>query len=469
MSVARTGARPNVIFILSDDHGYADRSALGIDPAVRTPNLDRLAASGVSCTQAYVTAPICSPSRAAIMAGQYQQRWGAKWFDSSAFGEHTTTLAEQFAEQGYATGYFGKVHYGTEDAGDRACPPQHGFAESFYGLAGQQMGRLHYLRHSEQAVAEYGPAATPMGVLPLYDGKEQVAYEGFLTAELGRRAREFVADHAAEPFFCMLAFNAIHNFCFQLPAEELEQRDLPAYGDWDPAETEYLEWYEDVIWPNLDGGREYYLAQLELMDTQIGLLLDELDRRGLAENTIVVYTTDNGGSTCNFGVNTPLRGTKYTIDEGGIRVPFLVRWPGGGITGGGDFEGLTSTMDLYPSLLSAAGAPASAYAHCDGVEQLAGWRGQVAGGHEHLFWDCGFQWAVRDSDWKLSWIEDGPRAADLKHREHASLEPGLRLTRLSTDVGETVNLADQHPDVVARLQEKFTAWQREVDPAAASP
>jgi arylsulfatase A-like enzyme len=149
--------RPNVILIVSDDHGYADRAALGIHPELNTPALDRIAAEGVSCDSAYVTAPICSPSRAAIISGRYQQRWGARWFDTSAFPPDGASLAEQFAELGYATGYFGKVHYGPEKPGDRACPDQHGFAESLYGLAGLSMGRLHYQHHSRAAAEQYGP------------------------------------------------------------------------------------------------------------------------------------------------------------------------------------------------------------------------------------------------------------------------------------------------------------------------
>ncbi len=474
--------QPNVVLIVSDDHGYADRSSLRIDPAVHTPALDRLAADGVSCPQAYVTAPICSPSRAGLIGGQYQQRWGARWFDSSAFPDHLPSLAEGFQGLGYATGYLGKVHYGREDRGDRACPPHHGFAESLYGLAGKQVGRLNYLHHSRAAVERSGPEASRMmAVQPLLDGDEECDLEGFLTDELGRRARDFVARHESEPFFLMLAFNAVHNFCFQLPEAELVKRGLTAYDDWDPAVSAYVDWYDGAISPNLPDGRAYYLAQLELMDAQIGALLDELDRRGLADDTIVVYTTDNGGSTCNYGVNTPLRGTKYTLWEGGIRVPFLVRWPGGGVSGGRAYDGLTSTLDLYPTLLSAAGAPSDAWTHTDGLDQgpaLAGTppgplsagsptagptpAGPTTGGHEALHWDCGFQWAVREGDWKLHVAQDGPHAAALLRSEHTDIGVGTRLTHLADDLGEATNLADSHPDVVDRLRSRHETWRATV-------
>ena len=474
--MAAKSRHPNVVLLVSDDHGYADRGALGIDPAVRTPALDRLAAEGVSCTQAYVTAPICSPSRAGLIGGQYQQRWGARWFDSSAFPEHLPSLAERFRELGYATGYLGKVHYGRERRGDRACPPHHGFDESYYGLAGQQMGRLNYLHHSAAAVERYGPdAARTMAVQPLLDGDDECELEGFLTDELGRRARDFVARHESEPFFLMVAFNAVHNFCFQLPERELVKRGLTAVDDWDPRVSEYVDWYDGAISPHLPDGRAYYLAQLELMDAQIGQLLAALDALGLADDTVVAYTTDNGGSTCNFGVNTPLRGTKYTLWEGGIRVPFLVRWPGGGVGGDGSaggegrtYDGLVSTLDLYPTLLSAAGAPATAWDHSDGIDQVPALRGSPdatgprPAGHEALHWDCGFQWAVREGDWKLHVADEGPHADALRRTEHTDIGVGTRLSQLGDDPGETTNLLDRQPEIVVRLRARHEAWRREV-------
>ncbi|OYN95831.1 arylsulfatase A-like enzyme [Propionibacteriaceae bacterium ES.041] len=457
--------RPNVLFIVSDDHGYADRSAAGIHPDVHTPALDRLAAEGVTCTDAYVTAPICSPSRAAMISGRYQQRWGALWFDSSRFApDDLPTIAESLAGQGYRTGYFGKVHYGREDVGDRACPPHHGFQTTLYGLAGQSTGRLNYLRHSVAATEEYGPAATRyMAVQPLLSGDEPVEHEGFLTSFLGEQARDFIGAEGAadQPFFCMLAFNAVHNFCWQLPADELARRGLPPYEDWQPGEVAYGEWYDDAIQPNLAHGRDYYLAQLELMDAEIGKVLDLLDETGQADDTIVIYLTDNGGSTCNYGDNTPLRGTKYSLWEGGIRVPMLIRWPrelpAGAATGVP-----VSSMDVYPTVLAAAGAEPATWQHADGRPQLDALRG-AGGGHDTLHWECGFQWAVRDAEWKLSFTDGASQEVQhLVSYEHAPMGSGLWLTRLTDDIGETTNLAEEHPDQVARLTELHDAWRADI-------
>lgn len=451
--------QPNIMVIVSDDHGYADRSILGVRDDVSTPALDRLVREGASYSDAYVTAPICSPSRAGLAAGSHQQRWGARWFtDSEICPENVPTIAELLRGEGYTTGYFGKVHYGTEHHGDRGTPPQHGYDESFYGLAGESMGRLNYLHHSEDSVADYGQeAAFRMAVQPLWNGEEPQELEGFLTDAIGERTRQFVAEHADKPFLATVAFNAVHNFCWQLPAEELAKRGLPAYEDWNPGAGKYIDWYDGAISPHLENGRAYYLAQLELMDAQIGLILDQLDQLGLAEDTIVLYLTDNGGSTCNYGVNLPLRGTKYTLWEGGVRVPFLLRWPGQ-VPAGQTRTGLTSSMDILPTALAAAGADPARYAHCDGLDLLA-----APDGHEALHWDCGWQWSVRRGDWKLRWVEPGsPVAQAILDVEHADPGSGYFLCNLAADPGETTNLYDAETTVAAELAALHEAWERDV-------
>ena len=455
--------RPHVLVIVSDDHGYADRSAQSHDPQVHTPALDRLAAEGVSCDEAYVTAPVCSPSRAGLIGGAYQQRWGAHWFDDSAIpGKDHQTLAERMRDAGYRTGYFGKVHYGAEREGDRGTPPEHGFEQSFYGLAGQSMGRLNYLHHSERAVARYGEAAKPMAVQPLSENGRPVEVERFLTDEIAQRAADFIEADDERPFFAMVAFNAVHNFCWQLPPDELEARGLPAFDDWYPGASDYLDWYDGAISPHLPNGRAYYLAQLELMDAQIGHLLDLLDVRGLADDTIVVYTTDNGGSQCNYGVNTPLSGSKYTLLEGGIRVPFLVRWPGE-VPAGIRREGLVISMDIAGTVIAAAGADD---AGLDGRDLRPLLTGEADAVRDELHWDTRWQWAVRAGEWKLRYVDpDSPYAEEIRRVEHTEPGSGLSLVNLRDDLGETRDLAAQHPDIVNALHDRRVAWRARMDAA----
>jgi len=454
--------RPNILLIISDDHGYADRSSMGT-PGVRTPTLDRLAEEGATCSDAYVTAPICSPSRAGLITGRYQQRWGGLWFDSAHIGT-APTIAERLREAGYATGYFGKVHYGDETSADRGAPPHHGFDESFYGLAGQSMGRLHYLHHSADSVADYGEAAEAMGVQPFWSGEDPAEFDGFTTDEIADRAVDFIQRRIGEtPFFATVAFNAVHNFCWQLPDSELAARGLDAHADWHPGASEYLDWYDGAISPNLPDGRSFYLAQLELMDRAIGRLLDTLDIAGAASDTIVVYLTDNGGSRCNYGDNGDLRGTKYTLWEGGIRVPFLVRWPG--VTEpGSTIAQPVSALDLAATFAAAAGLPACVEDDGDDLRAVLTQGGADAAGCEReLHWDCGWQWAVRRGGWKLlSVAGDDPTAAYVREIEHTSTGDGLILTDLTGDPGERDNLAARRPRLVQELREAHQRWQAEL-------
>lgn len=463
--------RPNILLLISDDHGHADRSALGT-PGVQTPVLDRLALEGSAFTDAYVTAPICSPSRAAIMTGRYQQRWGGMWFDSSDIGT-APTVAERLRDAGYTTGYFGKVHYGDETVADRGAPPNHGFDESFYGLAGQSMGRLHYLHHSDAANAAYGEAAGPMGVQPFWSGDQPAEFEGFTTDEIADRAIDFIRRRADDgPFFATVAFNAVHNFCWQLPDEQLQARGLAGYQDWQPDASPYLDWYDGAISPNLPDGRAFYLAQLELMDRAIGRILQALEERGAAAHTIVVYLTDNGGSQCNYGDNGALRGTKYTLWEGGIRVPFLVRWPGVAAAGRAVSEPV-SALDLAATFVAAAGLPTSADDDGRDLRDLLTADADAAARdapERELHWDCGWQWAVRRGGWKLLSVSgDDPIAAHVRAVEHTETGDGLILTDLIGDPGERDNLAGRRPRLVAELQQAHRRWREQVGLSPAAP
>jgi arylsulfatase A-like enzyme len=185
-------------------------------------------------------------------------------------------------------------------------------------------------------------------------------------------------------------------------------------------------------------------------------LLDRLDAAGLADDTIVVYLTDNGGSTCNYGENTPLRGTKYTLWEGGIRVPFVVRWPAGRVPAGAVRAGLVSSLDLLPSLMAATGDDWSGTTDGRVLWDLVS---GAAPGHDELHWTTGWSWAVRAGDWKLSWVDpDSTAAEEIRTVEHAPIGRGYFLADLATDLGESVNLAESRPDVLRDLEARHHRW-----------
>ena len=479
-------APPNIVLVISDDHGFGDLGFRGTDPAVSTPNLDALATDGRVYDNAYVTAPICSPSRAGLITGVHQARWGAHWFTDSAMAPPSVpSLAEQLADRGYRTGYFGKVHYGADEVGSRACPPHHGFETSFYGLAAHSMGRLHYLHHSRAHEEAYGEAASRHGVSPMWEGQEQVDCERHLTEEFIERTIDFIGDpdrhpdeqpdqrsgaHPDErPFFAMVAFNAVHNFTWQLPQHELDARGLPQHPDFDAETNDYLDWYDGAVEPNLENGREYYLAQLEIMDREIGRLRAHLEETGQAENTIFVYLTDNGGSRCNYGRNTPLEGSKYTLYEGGIRTPLMISWPG--VTEPGSVStSLVSSLDLGPTFLAAAGGRIEDGALCDGIDLRASLEDPDLPVHEVLHFDNTFQWAVRTPQWKLRYVDPESQArASILQVEHTDIGQGLQLspaTDTLAGLDETIDLAEQHPEIVEELTAAHEQWRAEMRQSA---
>lgn len=490
--------RQNILLIVSDDHGYGDLGLRGSDPDVSTPHLDALAASGRLYDNAYVTAPICSPSRAGLIAGQYQERWGAHWFTDSAMPPQAVpSLAELLGERGYRTGYFGKIHYGQDKPGDRACPPHHGFDTSFYGVAALSMGRLHYLHHSRAHEEAYGEAAKRHGVSPMWEGAGEETWEvdceRHLTEEFVERAIDFVghghgaapgADGATgsdagagsddasadSPFFAMVAFNAVHNFTWQLPQHELDARGLPSHPDFDAETNDYLDWYDGAVEPNLENGRAYYLAQLEIMDREIGRLMAHLEETGLRENTLVVYMTDNGGSHCNYGRNTPLEGSKYTLYEGGVRTPLIISWPGA-TEPGSVSKALVSSLDLMPTFIGASGVPLGVDDVCDGKDLRDSLRDPVAPVHDVLHFDTGFQWAVRTRDWKLRFVDPESRArASILQVEHTDIGSGMQLSPATDDLAgldETQDVSSEHPEELAHLQQLHEAWREEMEASAA--
>jgi arylsulfatase A-like enzyme len=454
--------KPNIIVIISDDQGYADLGVAGLASDVKTPSLDQLANEGVRFTQAYVTSPICSTSRLGLITGTYTQRTGGYFYgEEGAISPKLTTIAEMLKTKDYTTGYVGKYHYGYSDPAARDFPLNHGF-DRFYGSAGA-FGRKHYLIHDDEQndlfiskMKKFARKGQTLGMNSIWDNRTLVKPKGFATELYGQKAREFIQENKNKPFYLQLAFNAVHNFTHQLPNEYLKKHQLNTVKDWDPAKEEYYDWYQKGRYPNNAQGREYYLGQLAYLDKEVGKLLATVEAAGIKDNTIVIFVSDNGGSTPIYADNTPLRGSKYVLYEGGIRVPMIVSWPGK-FTRNKVLENVVSTMDILPTLANITGTKPHQYV--DGLDITALLTGVDDGvGHKTLVWDTGLGTAVRHGKWKLK------TASDLSNSnaEMVKEELGTFLYDLEKDPAESQDLAQLYPQVVKQLQDIYRRWDVEM-------
>ena len=461
---AESTGRPNIVLIMADDHGYADLGCAGLADDVRTPNLDRLAEQGTRFLQAYATSPICNASRAGLITGCHPARQGIFWYGGNGIHrKDLPTIAELLKKAGYANGYFGKFHYGGEKAhsvDSRSFPMNHGF-KTFYGFGG---GRKHYLVHSAEAESTFRliqkEQARPGASLEqgaMWRNRRQVDQRGFSTELFGEEARTFIEKNRDKPFFVQLSFNAVHNFTHQLPEEYLKAHNLKGYYDWDAASEDYDEWYRRGRRPNNPEGRAHYLGQLHFLDVEVGRVLNYLDQTGLRENTLVIYIGDNGGSTPIYANNGPLRGSKYTLYEGGLRVPLIISWPGkvqqSRLSGN-----VVSAMDLFPTICAATGIELPD--NLDGQNILPLLTGEEPSlQHETLFWDTGHESAIRQGQWKFRSTKNNEHA----ERQGVALDLGEFLHDLDADPGETRNLTAEHPAVVARLKKLHADWRSSLE------
>lgn len=461
--VSQTAAtQPNVLLIVADDQGYADLGFLGVMDDVNTPRLDQLAAEGVYLPNAYASSPICNPSRVGMITGRYQQRWNNFFYGGGeGLPSEAVTLAERLKAAGYATGYFGKVHTGGPDhRPDKPGFPLNCGFDRFFGTT--TGGRVHYLYHGPAAKKRFGKAAGQMAVGSLWSDNELIEFDGFTTTAFSEEAQAFIEENHDRPFFALVAFNAVHNFAWQLPKEELEARGLEPFPDWDPEKIKYNEWYKGVHRRDWPEGRVYYLAQLECMDREVGRLLDKLDELGIAENTLVIYTVDNGGCVPDWADNRPLAGSKYHLLEGGTRTPTLIRMPGSlpeGVTNNVMF----SSLDIAPTITAKAAIDTEP-GEFDGIDQWAVLAG-ISKAPDHprvLHWDIDWQWSVRSGDWKLMVVEDPKFAQYEANFEQVDVQMGVNLFNLAEDPGETTNLAAKEPQRVEELRQLHAAWRAEV-------
>jgi len=404
--------KPNILFIVGDDMGYAD---VGFHQCkdIPTPNLDALAASGVNFSNGYVSGPYCSPTRAGLLTGRYQQRFGHEFNPSGNNGLplSETTIADRLKAAGYATGLVGKWHLG---APAEMQPQKRGFDEFFGFLGGS---------HSYFNTA---------GILR---GKEPVTELDYTTDAFGREAVSFIERHKSHPWFLYLAFNAVHT-----PMDATDDR-LAKF-------------------PNIaDKQRRTYDAMMLALDEAIGKVRKKLEESGLEKNTLVIFISDNGGptmkgTTINGSSNAPFRGSKRTTLEGGIHVPFLISWPG--VVKPGKYELPVIQLDLNTTALAVAGVKVKPEWNLDGVNLLPYLTGKQTGTpHKALYWRMGEQMAIRVGDFKL-----------VRYDSNAETNTGVKnqpvtppkLYNIREDIGETKDLANVMPDKVKELQTLWNSW-----------
>jgi arylsulfatase A-like enzyme len=401
-STLPAASKPNIVVIVADDLGYGD---VGFNPqhpgGIVTPHLESLAKQAVVCRQGYVSGHVCSPTRAGLMTGRYQQRLGLYTGGEAGSGlpMEEKIFPQHLKPAGYATGQFGKWHLGPDPAWS---PALRGFDEVF-GFLGR--GAHDYFKLDDLSD-------------PIYRGMEVVKETGYLTDRLGDETCAFITRHKSGPFFAYLAFNAVHA-PLQAPEDEVAKFNT---GSKD---------------------RDIRLAMGKRMDDAIGKVLTTLKTEGVWENTLLFFISDNGGPLAQSADNTPLRGGKHTDYEGGIRVPFLICWPAQ--LKPGEWQAPVTSLDILPTALAATGAAAADGKAFDGINLLPLLKGEApAPAFRDLFWCSGIDegwWAVRSGDWKL--VGEKGR---------------LSLFDLARDVSEANDLVAKMPEKVAELTRLHDAW-----------
>ena len=475
-----SAAKPNVIVILADDLGWADLSCYG-STFHESPNLDKLAAQGMRFTQAYSSSPYCSPSRAAIMTGRHPARLKITDYipSNGKSGQflpaemkmelplEEVTMAEVLRESGYATWHVGKWHLG--DLG--YYPEDQGFQVNIAGNHSGAPKSFFWPYGNEEGVTVVRPAARDQGkgyhgtAVP---GLRQGGKEGEpLCDRLTSEAMKLIEKRdSQQPFFLYLPFYDVHTPIMAKP-ELVKKYEAKAARLGLPSPKDARFYTEDN---RAHGGIEAkmpetqvnptYAAMIETMDTNVGRLMARLDELGIADNTLVIFTSDNGGHNRvgNGGAvtsNRPLRGCKGWLHEGGVREPWIVKWPG--VTKpGSTCDVPVMNTDILPTVLEVCGLPAKPELHKDGVSFASLLRGDTKPVHDALFWHfphygnhgSGPCSSVRVGEWKLiHWIEDD----------------SVELFNLATDPAEKTDVAAQQPDRAKDLRARLDAWRKETD------
>jgi arylsulfatase A-like enzyme len=412
--------RPNVVFIMTDDLGYGDLGVYGA-PDTSTPEIDRLASQGVRLTNFYSNGPACSPTRAGFITGRYQQRVGIERplgnpsTDDAKAGlkANGRTLPQLLKDDGYATALIGKWHLGYLK---QNSPNAHGF-DYFFGY---RSGYIDYYRHTDGD-----------GQPDLYENDKSVTAEGYMTDLITDRSVAYIRDRKERPFFLSVQYSAPH-WPYQRPDQPSVARD----------NARHLQPHDQDTSTRAD-----YVAMLERADAGVGRILAALDEAGIAGNTLVIFTNDNGGEWLSR--NAPFFHRKLSLWEGGIRVPAILRWPGH-LPAGGVSEQVGITMDLTATILAVTRTPVPTGLRLEGMDLMPVLSGAAPKTERTLFWRIDAygqtQQAVRSGEWKL--LVDGG----------ASL-----VFNLEDDPGERRDLANQRQDIARRLRPLLDDWGKNVD------
>lgn len=414
--------KPNVIVIVSDDAGYIDFGCYG-GKQIPTPNIDAIAKQGVRFTDAYVSASVCAPSRAGILTGRYQQRFGFEHNTSKilAAGYQKTdvgmdpsekTIGDEMKANGYRTIAIGKWHQGEEQ---KHFPLNRGFDE-FYGFTGGHRDFFAYKGKRSNELALYNNNT----IVP----ENEITY---LTDMLTDRAGAFIRENKDRPFFMYLSYNAVHT-----PMN---------------AKKDLMDRYAHIT----DTGRRAYAAMMTSLDDGVGKVMETLKANKLDKNTLIIFINDNGGATVNSSDNGPLRGMKGSKWEGGIRVAMMMKWPGH-LAANKTESRPVSSLDILPTAVGAGNGRQSGTKKLDGVNLLPYLSaGNKKKPHEALYWRRGVAAAMREGNWKLIRVKENPKL------EHALLFD------LSKDRSETKDLSQKYPAKVKEMLASLAQWEQGLD------
>lgn len=428
-------SRPNIIMIMTDDQGYGDLSCMGATDFV-TPHLDRMAQEGARFSCMYANSSVCSPSRASLLTGRYPGYAGVRSIlaghrRASGLTPQVPTIATAVRPLGYHTGIVGKWHLGLQP---QSRPGANGF-DSFYGFLAGCIDYYSHIFYWGMANGHTNPSHD------LWENEEEVYQNGeYFTELVTRKSVEYIQDHKDEPFLLYVGYNAPH---------------YPMH-----APQKYLQRFAHLPWD-----RQIMAAMISAVDDGVGEIRAELARQGLLENTIIYFQSDNGPSreSRNWmdgrqdsyygGTSGQFTGCKFSLFEGGVRVPAIISWPGQ-IPAGQVIDTPAVSMDIFPTVLQAAGGEAGAYA-LDGHSILPMLRGGKEIVHDQIFWELSEQTAVREGKYKLVLngyvVEDEPA------------QDPVFLADLEADPSERINLAAQMPELTERLTKAALDWRAEME------